>query len=52
MLRQQLSENRMLLTKGNMSLIKELQEKDDKIRELSFACQQLQVLWIIPYNRN
>jgi len=42
-LRQQLSENRMLLTKGNISLMKELQEKDDKIYELTLACQQLQV---------
>lgn len=42
-LRQQLSENRLLLTKGNISLMKELQEKDDKIHELSFTCQQLQV---------
>ncbi|XP_029158200.1 centrosomal protein of 290 kDa-like [Nylanderia fulva] len=41
-LRQQLSENRMLLTKGNISLMKELQEKDDKIYELTLACQQLQ----------
>lgn len=42
-LRQQLSENRMLITKGNISLMKELQEKDDKIHELTLACQQLQV---------
>lgn len=42
-LRQQLSENRMLITKGNISLMKELQEKDDKIHELTIACQQLQV---------
>ncbi|XP_032687965.1 centrosomal protein of 290 kDa-like isoform X2 [Odontomachus brunneus] len=42
MLRQQLSENRVLLTKGNISLMKELQEKDDKIHELSLTCQQLQ----------
>lgn len=42
-LRQQLSENRVLLTKGNISLMKELQEKDDKIHELSLTCQQLQV---------
>lgn len=42
-LRQQLSENRMLLTKGNISLMKELQDKDDKIHELTLACQQLQV---------
>lgn len=42
-LRQQLSENRMLLTKGNISLIKELQDKDDKIHELTLSCQQLQV---------
>ncbi|XP_077268211.1 centrosomal protein 290kDa isoform X2 [Temnothorax americanus] len=41
-LRQQLSENRMLLTKGNISLMKELQDKDDKIHELTLACQQLQ----------
>ncbi|KYM95179.1 PREDICTED: centrosomal protein of 290 kDa [Cyphomyrmex costatus] len=41
-LRQQLSENRMLLTKGNISLMKELQDKDDKIYELTLACQQLQ----------
>ncbi|XP_014478395.1 PREDICTED: centrosomal protein of 290 kDa isoform X2 [Dinoponera quadriceps] len=41
-LRQQLSENRVLLTKGNISLMKELQEKDDKIHELSLTCQQLQ----------
>ncbi|XP_012225384.2 centrosomal protein of 290 kDa [Linepithema humile] len=41
-LRQQLSENRMLITKGNISLMKELQEKDDKIHELTIACQQLQ----------
>ncbi|XP_076389728.1 centrosomal protein 290kDa [Megachile rotundata] len=41
-LRKQLSENRVLITKGNMSLMKELQEKDDKIHELSLACQQLQ----------
>lgn len=43
MLRKQLAENRMLLTKGNISLMKELQEKDDKIHELGLACQQLQV---------
>lgn len=43
-LRKQLSENRVLITKGNISLMKELQEKDDKIHELSLACQQLQVL--------
>nr|XP_031834342.1 centrosomal protein of 290 kDa isoform X1 [Nomia melanderi] len=42
MLRKQLSENRMLLTKGNISLMKELQEKEDKIHELSLTCQQLQ----------
>lgn len=42
-LRQQLSENRMLLTKGNISLMKELQDKDDKIHELTLTCQQLQV---------
>ncbi|KAL0133342.1 hypothetical protein PUN28_000825 [Cardiocondyla obscurior] len=41
-LRQQLSENRTLLTKGNISLMKELQDKDDKIHELTLACQQLQ----------
>ncbi|KAG5345889.1 CE290 protein, partial [Acromyrmex heyeri] len=41
-LRQQLSENRMLLTKGNISLMKELQDKDDKIHELTLICQQLQ----------
>ncbi|EGI68317.1 Centrosomal protein of 290 kDa [Acromyrmex echinatior] len=41
-LRQQLSENRMLLTKGNISLMKELQDKDDKIHELTLVCQQLQ----------
>ncbi|XP_034174302.2 centrosomal protein 290kDa [Osmia lignaria lignaria] len=41
-LRKQLSENRVLITKGNISLMKELQEKDDKIHELSLACQQLQ----------
>ncbi|XP_017893114.1 centrosomal protein of 290 kDa [Ceratina calcarata] len=42
MLRTQLSENRMLVTKGNMSLMKELQEKDDKIHQLTLAYQQLQ----------
>ncbi|XP_011868015.1 PREDICTED: centrosomal protein of 290 kDa isoform X2 [Vollenhovia emeryi] len=41
-LRQQLSENRMLLTKGNISLMKELQDKDDKVHELTLACQQLE----------
>ncbi|XP_026827696.1 centrosomal protein of 290 kDa isoform X2 [Ooceraea biroi] len=41
-LRQQLSDNRVLLAKGNISLMKELQEKDDKIQELNLACQQLQ----------
>ncbi|KAK2580640.1 hypothetical protein KPH14_007746 [Odynerus spinipes] len=41
-LRQRLSENRMVLTKGNISLTKELQERDDKIHELSLTCQQLQ----------
>lgn len=46
-LRQQLSENRMLLTKGNISLMKELQEKDDKIYELTLACQQLQVIILL-----
>lgn len=45
-LRQQLSENRVLLTKGNISLMKELQEKDDKIHELSLTCQQLQVRFL------
>ncbi|XP_015431660.1 PREDICTED: centrosomal protein of 290 kDa [Dufourea novaeangliae] len=42
MLRKQLSENRMLLTKGNISLMKELQEKEDKIHELGLVCQRLQ----------
>ncbi|KOC58823.1 Centrosomal protein of 290 kDa [Habropoda laboriosa] len=42
MLRKQLSENRMLVTKGNISLMKEMQERDDKIHQLSLACQQLQ----------
>ncbi|CAL7934044.1 unnamed protein product [Xylocopa violacea] len=42
MLRAQLSENRMLITKGNISLMRELQERDDKIHQLSLACQQLQ----------
>lgn len=46
MLRKQLAENRMLLTKGNISLMKELQERDDKIHQLSLACQQLQVLQV------
>ncbi|XP_015188923.1 PREDICTED: centrosomal protein of 290 kDa isoform X2 [Polistes dominula] len=41
-LRQRLSENRVVHTKGNISLMKELQEKDDKIHELSLNCQQLQ----------
>ncbi|XP_078036495.1 centrosomal protein 290kDa isoform X1 [Augochlora pura] len=41
-LRKQLSENRILVTKGNISLMKELQEKDDKINELGLTCQQLQ----------
>ncbi|XP_033329753.2 centrosomal protein 290kDa isoform X1 [Megalopta genalis] len=41
-LRKQLSENRMLVAKGNISLMKELQEKDDKINELGLTCQQLQ----------
>ncbi|KAG7212966.1 hypothetical protein KM043_002306 [Ampulex compressa] len=41
-LRKQLSENRTLLTKGNISLMRELQERDDKIHELSLTCQQLQ----------
>ncbi|CAK9795503.1 Centrosomal protein of 290 kDa [Anthophora quadrimaculata] len=41
-LRKQLSENRMSVAKGNISLMKELQEKDDKIHQLSLACQQLQ----------
>lgn len=45
-LRQQLSENRVLLTKGNISLMKELQEKDDRIHELNLACQQLQVRFL------
>ncbi|XP_054003238.1 centrosomal protein of 290 kDa isoform X1 [Hylaeus anthracinus] len=42
MLRKELAENRILLTKGNISLMKELQERDDKIHELSLTCQQLQ----------
>ncbi|XP_035723608.1 centrosomal protein of 290 kDa-like isoform X1 [Vespa mandarinia] len=41
-LRQRLSEDRVVHTKGNISLMKELQEKDDKIHELNFNCQQLQ----------
>ncbi|XP_043248630.1 centrosomal protein of 290 kDa [Colletes gigas] len=41
-LRKQLAENRMLLTKGNISLMKEMQERDSKIHELSLACQQLE----------
>nr|XP_050862423.1 centrosomal protein of 290 kDa isoform X1 [Vespula vulgaris] len=41
-LRQRLSEDRVVHTKGNISLMKELQEKDDKIHELSLNCQQLQ----------
>ncbi|XP_014607132.1 PREDICTED: centrosomal protein of 290 kDa isoform X1 [Polistes canadensis] len=41
-LRQRLSENRVVHTKGNISFMKELQEKDDKIYELSLNCQQLQ----------
>lgn len=43
MLRKQLSENRMMVTKGNITLLKEMQEKDDKIHQLSYACQELQV---------
>lgn len=42
MLRKQLSENRMMVTKGNITLLKEMQEKDDKIHQLSYACQELQ----------
>lgn len=42
-LRKQLSENRMMVTKGNITLLKEMQEKDDKIHQLSYACQELQV---------
>ncbi|CAD1480387.1 unnamed protein product, partial [Heterotrigona itama] len=41
-LRKQLCENRMMVTKGNMSLMKEMQEKDDKINQLNFAYQELQ----------
>ncbi|XP_043268988.1 centrosomal protein of 290 kDa [Venturia canescens] len=41
-LRKQLSDNRMQLAKGNISLVKELQERDTKIHELSVAYQQLQ----------
>ncbi|XP_076766849.1 centrosomal protein 290kDa [Xylocopa sonorina] len=41
-LRAKLSENRMLVTKGNISLMRELQERDEKIHQLSLACQQLQ----------
>lgn len=37
----------MLLAKGNISLMKELQEKDDKIQELNLAHQQLQVRLLI-----
>ncbi|XP_018356859.1 PREDICTED: centrosomal protein of 290 kDa-like [Trachymyrmex septentrionalis] len=52
-LRQQLSENRMLLTKGNISLMKELQDKDDKIHELTLACQlQNEVELIESTNRS
>lgn len=29
----------MLLKKGNISLMKELQDKDDKIHELTLTCQ-------------
>lgn len=36
-----------MVTKGNMSLMKEMQEKDDKINQLSFACQELQVPQIL-----
>lgn len=42
-MREQLSNNRMQLAKGNISLVKELQERDNKIHELSVAYQQLQV---------
>lgn len=41
-LRQQLSDNRIKLTKGNITLTKELQERDNKIEELTVAYQQLQ----------
>ncbi|OAD55251.1 hypothetical protein WN48_05217 [Eufriesea mexicana] len=41
-LRKQLSENRMLITKENISLMKDMQEKDEKIDQLSFAYQELQ----------
>lgn len=42
-LRKQLSENRMLITKENISLMKDMQEKDERIQQLSFAYQELQV---------
>ncbi|KAK1134940.1 hypothetical protein K0M31_007706 [Melipona bicolor] len=42
-LRKQLCENRMMVTKENMSLMKEMLEKDDKINQISFAYQKLQV---------
>ncbi|KAK2587709.1 hypothetical protein KPH14_003822 [Odynerus spinipes] len=41
-LRQRLSDNRVALTKGNISLMKELQERNEKIHELNLTCQQLQ----------
>ena len=42
-LRQHLSENRMQLAKGNMTMSKELQERESKIQELTVAYRQLQV---------
>ncbi|XP_066583263.1 centrosomal protein of 290 kDa-like isoform X2 [Prorops nasuta] len=41
-LRKQLSENRALVTRSNISMIKDLQERENKIHELTLTCQQLQ----------
>lgn len=45
-LRKQFSENRMKLAKENISISKDLQEKENQIQDLSVTCQQLQV-WIL-----
>lgn len=42
-LREQLSESRVQLTRGNVAVAKDLRERDRKIQELTFTCQNLQV---------
>lgn len=46
-LREQLSESRVQLTRGNVTVAKDLRERDRRIQELTFTCQNLQVRYTI-----